>query len=103
MYKYRKKPVVIEAFQMTKERRQDNSDWPTWLHQAWQKENNEENSLNCGENSDGKDQLWICTLEGVMKVNWNDWIIQGVNKEIYPCKPDIFEKTYEKMEEESQN
>ena len=33
--KYRKKPIVIEAFQMTKERRQDNSEWPSWLNEAW--------------------------------------------------------------------
>jgi hypothetical protein len=37
----------------------------------------------------------IKTLEGVMTANIGDWIIQGVNGEIYPCKPDIFEKTYE--------
>ena len=35
MPKYRKRPVVIEAFQMTKERRWDNSEWPNWLHEAW--------------------------------------------------------------------
>ncbi len=96
-YKFRKKPVEIEAFQMTKKRRQDNSEWPGWIHEAWQKGNNEENSLCCDSDSDGTDPLWICTLEGVMKVGWNDWIIQGVNGEIYPCKPDIFEKTYEEI------
>jgi hypothetical protein len=37
----------------------------------------------------------IRTLEGEMKADWGDWIIKGVNGEIYPCKPDIFEKTYE--------
>jgi hypothetical protein len=35
------------------------------------------------------------TLEGNMRANIGDWIIKGVNGEIYPCKPDIFEKTYE--------
>ena len=39
--------------------------------------------------------LQIPTLEGVMLARENDWIIQGVNGEFYPCKPDIFEKTYE--------
>jgi len=33
--RYRKKPVIIEAFQMTKERCKDNSEWPNWLNQAW--------------------------------------------------------------------
>lgn len=41
----------------------------------------------------------IKTLEGDHYVIENDWIIQGVNGEYYPCKPDIFEKTYEKVEE----
>jgi len=39
--------------------------------------------------------LYIVTLEGTMKANIGDWIIQGVKKEIYPCKSDIFEATYE--------
>jgi hypothetical protein len=42
----------------------------------------------------------IKTLEGVMTANIGDWIIQGVNGEIYPCKPDIFEKTYELLKEQ---
>jgi hypothetical protein len=61
MTKYRKKPVVIEAFQ-TKER-----------------------------------QI-IHTLEGDMVADPGDWIITGVKGEVYPCKPDIFEATYEKVE-----
>lgn len=39
----------------------------------------------------------ISTLEGHMIANDGDWIITGVNGELYPCKPDIFEKTYEKV------
>lgn len=42
--------------------------------------------------------LMIPTLEGEMKANLGDYIIQGVNGELYPCKPDIFEKTYEIVE-----
>lgn len=59
--KYRKKPIIIEAYQTDKE-------------------------------------MIIDTLEGQMKANIGDWIIKGVNGELYPCKPDIFEKTYEKYE-----
>lgn len=40
----------------------------------------------------------ISTLEGEMKANINDWIIKGVSGEIYPCRPDIFSKTYEPVE-----
>lgn len=91
--KYKKKPIVIEAFQMTKERRWDNKDWPNWLNQAWNKEHDEEGAMWCV--GDNKENLMIRTLEGVFGIAWDDWIIQGVNGEIYPCKPDIFEKTYE--------
>lgn len=42
--------------------------------------------------------LHIGTIEGVLHIGWNDWIIQGVKGEIYPCKPDIFEATYEGVE-----
>ncbi len=43
-------------------------------------------------------ELIIKTLEGDMKASIGDWIITGVNGEQYPCKPDIFEKTYEPLE-----
>jgi len=39
----------------------------------------------------------INTLEGKMIIETGDWIIKGINGEFYPCKPDIFEKTYEKL------
>ena len=92
MHKYRKKPVVIEAFQMTPSRRETNVEWPQWLHEAWNAEG--EGSLYCVE---GGQELYIGTKEGVMKVDWGDFIIQGVQGEIYPCKPDIFEATYDKV------
>lgn len=103
MSKYRKKPVVIEVFQMTKERRLDNSEWPTWLNQAWQKRVTEPGAVFCS--SDGclegekYTPIFVQTLEGTHKVDWDDWIIQGVAKELYTRKPDIFEKTYEKVGE----
>ena len=62
MPKFRKKPVVVEAYQTDKE-------------------------------------MDIKTLEGTMHANAGDWIITGVHGEQYPCKPDIFEKTYEPVEE----
>lgn len=43
--------------------------------------------------------LYITTLEGEMYASEGDFIIRGVNGEVYPCKPDIFEKTYEKVED----
>jgi hypothetical protein len=75
---YRKKPVVVEAIQWT------------------------------GTNTDAVLQFTACprvlaspqalvieTLEGDMRADIGDWIIRGVKGELYPCKPDIFEQTYE--------
>ena len=93
--KFRKKPVVIEAFQMTPERRVSNVDWPNWMHIAWQLERNEPGSLYPTVAGTGDGTLSIKTLEGQHLVSWDDWIIQGVQGELYPCKPDIFEATYD--------
>lgn len=110
--KYRKKPVVIEAFQMTEERRRDNRDWPNWLHEAWNKGNSEIGGLYPGNKGnteidslypekyptpDGSERLRIKTLEGDQLVSWGDYIIKGVKGEIYPCRCDIFELTYERV------
>ncbi len=97
---YRKKPVVIEAFQMTAARRMDNSDWPEWLHQAWNGNRNQQGTLQRADmTAPLPDLLEIVTLEGNHLVSWGDYIIQGVAGELYPCKPDIFEMTYESVGE----
>lgn len=93
--KYRKKPVVIEAFQMTRERRLSNAEWPHWLHQAWNEERETPGSLYPTKAGTCLGTLSIGTLEGQQLVSWDDWIIQG---EIYLCKPDIFAATYEAVE-----
>jgi hypothetical protein len=99
--KYRKKPVVVEAFQMTEARRKDNSEWPKWLHIAWNTPRYDYGALwplNYPV-SDGADTLLLNTPEGVMNVRFGDWIIRGVAGELYPCKPDIFAATYEPVED----
>ena len=98
VYKYRKKPVVIEAFQMTPETRVDNSDWPEWLNKAWNYERDEIGAVFPTVQGTSDATISINTLEGEMVVSFNDWIIQGVSGELYPCKPDIFDKTYEKVD-----
>ena len=86
--KFRKKPVVIEAIQLTKETLQECYDFI----------GAKGNFPECGMGIDPTDgQFKITTLEGVHTANVEDWIIKGVNGEFYPCKPDIFEKTYEKV------
>lgn len=79
---FRKKPVVIEARQFSL-KDQSIVDWCV------------------GEAvTDAVDGcvILINTLEGQMKAMPGDWIIKGVNGEFYPCKPDIFEKTYEPVD-----
>lgn len=92
--RYRKKPVVIEAFEMTRDRRRGNIDWPQWLHAAW----NDGTLRPSGDGPSLSDRLIIKTLEGDQLVSWGDFIIQGVKGELYPCKPDIFALTYEPVD-----
>lgn len=89
MAKYRKKPVEVEAVQWTG--------------------GNPHEILNLAGDSarhfsvdfvDGTTWLEVGTQEGVVRAYCGDWIIKGVNGEFYPCKPDIFEKTYERVEED---
>lgn len=90
MPKFRKKPVVIEAVQYTRR-----FGWPEWFHDAVTR--NEIITHGTGKFADPQDECFcdIKTLEGVMRASDGDWIIRGVKGEIYPCKPDIFEQTYE--------
>ena len=102
MPKFRKKPVVIEAFKMSPDRWWDNGEWPEWLINAYNIGRDLPGSFyrqlpGMGEREPGEG-LYVHTLEGEHRVRCNDWIIQGVKGEIYPCKPDIFEATYEEVE-----
>lgn len=85
MSKFRKKPVVIEAKRVSVEHLYDVAEW-------------------CGGGVKGESLphvqrcIDIQTLEGEMRADMGDWIIKGVKGEFYPCKPDIFEVTYEAVE-----
>lgn len=85
MSKYRKKPVVIDAIQWTGTTESSHeivkfaSPKATWHF--------------------NHNHMSIETLEGIMAVSVNDYVIKGVKGEFYPCKPDIFEATYEKVED----
>jgi hypothetical protein len=94
--RYQKRPIVVEAFQMTAERRWSNVDWPDWLHEAWNKDHCE-GAL--WPDPDNKNRLVLGTKEGVCKLQPACWIIKGINGELYPCDPDIFETTYDLVEE----
>ena len=77
MPKFRKKPVVIEAWFNT----DDGEPVPVWVDQHATRE--------------AGGAFLIHTLEGIMRADPGDWIIQGVKGEVYPCKADIFDATYE--------
>ncbi|WP_050607254.1 hypothetical protein [Clostridium niameyense] len=79
--KYRKKPVEVEAFKYKIDK------VPKWFKNQIDRLIIE-NERNC----------IIKTLDGDMAANYGDYIIKGVNGEFYPRKPDIFEKTYEKVQ-----
>ena len=78
---YIKKPQIIEAIQFTGDNFNEIQRWC---------------SVHLEEYSDGT--FGVPTLEGTMKANVNDFIIKGIKGEYYPCKPDIFELTYDKVE-----
>lgn len=92
MSKYKKKPVIIDAFQFYVD------PMPNWFMDKVT--TNEVILSNCGYSHSSIENAYceIETLEGIMKGNGGDYIIKGVQGEIYPCKSDIFEATYEKVE-----
>lgn len=92
---YRKKPVVIEAFRYGMDSR------PDWFDT---KVTSNEIITYVGTDIRDSSQYYceIKTLEGIMKGNCGDYIIKGVKGEVYACKPDIFEMTYELASTSSQ-
>ncbi len=77
MPKYRRKPIVVDAVQWFKD-----GDHP---------------AVGLCQHFYRGDSFWIVVQEKPVEVSPGDWIITGVNGEHYPCKPDVFEKTYEKV------
>ena len=82
MSHYRKKPVVIEAFRLTRSNLEELERWSGGSIRGVQLPREER-------------EIEIHTLEGDMRARVGDWIIKGVQGEFYPCKPDIFAATYE--------
>ena len=82
--KYVKKPVVVDAIQMLS----DNID------QVYEMLG--DSLIIVGDMDNLKH--FIDTLEGIMEISWGDYVIKGVKGEFYPCKPDIFELSYDKID-----
>ena len=80
--RFRKKPIIVEAAQFWNDK-----PWPNGV-------------CDCGKSADHYGTPHIHTLEGIMDVTEGDWIVTGVNVEVYPVKPDIFAKTYEPVPDE---
>lgn len=85
--KYRKKPVEIEALEFI--------DDPTRLEEL--SHFIDDQDLRVSYKDPENPKLILQTLEGEIQASVGDYIIKGVNGEFYPCKPDIFEKTYEEV------
>jgi len=86
---FRKKPIVVEAWQLPKY----DDDAPEGLVDFLHSMDNE------WEQSDKFGSIIIHTPEGDMGASEGDWIIKGIKGEFYPCKPDIFEATYQPTKE----
>lgn len=88
MAKYRKKPVEIEAIQFL-----DDAETLLVIQEFM-----DDSQLTIDYRDFDDPKLKIETLEGIMNASLGDYIIKGVKGEFYPCKPDIFELTYELVE-----
>ena len=93
MTQYRKKPIVIEAYQFHN-RVCTPEDRPDWILEAVADKRIQFQPAN-DRAGVPFDRLMIPTLEGIMEAHPGDWIIKGIKGELYPCKPDIFSATYE--------
>ena len=87
---YRKKPVVIEAIQFLGENMEAVDDFMNGVASAASPNTNVQHGFQTNPA-----RVVIQTLEGLMYGDIGDWVIRGIKGELYPCKPDIFEATYE--------
>ena len=95
--RYRKRPIVIEAFCFPGHFDQDG--WPGWLKQAWQQ--GLDNAHRVGSLTLRNPYGYaLVTLEGVMNVPIGDYVIQGIAGELYCCEHSIFNRTYEEVLDE---
>ena len=95
--KFRKKPVEIDAIQWEGSHFYHNGNLPDWLPEptVCPSLSGALSNLDGGEIRRHGTSLYIGTLEGTHEAKAGDWIIRGVEGELYPCKPNIFDATYE--------
>jgi hypothetical protein len=93
--RWRKKPVVIDAWQFLPAGQCD--ELPAWIDPRWFCKDTDGGSDRTGRNR-GAPLMLIPTPEGTLRAQITDWIIRGVNGEVYPCKADVFAATYEPVQ-----
>jgi len=87
--RWRKRPVVIEAWQFMPPGQRE--ELPAWIDPRWFRDG----ASNSIAGQHGAPYMLIPTPEGTLRAGLTDWIIRGVNGEVYPCKADVFAVTYE--------
>lgn len=90
MSKYRKKPVVVDAWQWNGDPTQASILVPSYVRE------------NARPRPEDPSLLIVSTPEGEMTTSPGDWIIRGVEGEVYPCKPSVFDATYEPVSEDEE-
>jgi len=93
----KRRPDLIEAFQLTRESRLSDSDWPNWLHKAWHTPCATVGSLYPSKESPEDKRLMLGTIDGPQLVYLGDWLIRDAKGEIYSCKPEVFKALYEEV------
>lgn len=94
--RFRKRPVVVEAFRMTEEVRDDFDAWPDWLTAAWQKHWPLAGAVGPLHGPDAPDRrVQVQSRSGVHVVSWGDWIVMQSPEDIYPVDHGVFETLYE--------
>lgn len=89
--KFQKRPVIVEAFQLTAELCQDHSLWPEWARKALDKDPGSEGAIWY----DPRSFSFLCgTIDGIFFIFRGDWIVKNPDGGIIPCDPDLFFEQY---------
>jgi hypothetical protein len=92
-----RRPVIIQAFQMTKERRNDNKDWPEWLNRSWNYDRGDVNAVYPTSEPTPDGERTTLTLNTVMyekEIAWGDWIVQNEDGNLFVCSDAEFNRDF---------
>lgn len=95
MSRWRKKPIVVEAVQFVDNSGGELAGYDFGEEPEWYRVARTIDAADMGSIAYRDGYLFIRTAEGLMRARYDDWIIRGVQGELYPCKPDIFAASYE--------